>query len=306
MNILENYLDNVLAPQLTAFGVPAAAISKVTDNIKTQIYSLLQIWNDTTLKNTILLIGLEEGKFYDSNASDAVKSFVVVTIRNSMFETLASVGYKTLGLERMISDSEVKEVTSKAVDYFSQTSLNELSLKLDYSDTNNLYLRIKEKYPVAWNAMEIIANAEKCNIHFPKVKGVPEAEMLEEISAIEAEGGIESEEGAIVHLDGYSAELDRSLLGAMKNALTRNEYIFIVSCFKMISRNIEKLFRILDFVLCCNRMCVTANYLIANGHVERRNPILPASHGETDAYQKLKNLEGLQTKHSRILKSVNI
>jgi len=92
----------------------------------------------------------------------------------------------------------------------------------------------------------------------------------------------------------------------MKNALTRNEYIFIVSCFKMISRNIEKLFRILDFVLCCNRMCVTANYLIANGHVERRNPILPASHGETDAYQKLKNLEGLQTKHSRILKSVNI
>lgn len=304
MNTLENYLKNILTSQLADFEVPSVAISKITANIKLQMYSLLQIWNDSVIKNTVLLLGLEEGKFYDSDALDSVKSFVVVTIRNSMFETIASVGFETLGLKRMVSDDEVKMVTSAAVDYFTGVDFEKLSSELDYTNINNLYLMIKDKYPSAWKAMEVLANSEKCNTHYPKTNYTPESALLDKVNTSDINKVSAPEKNDTVTLDGYTEELDDMLIDYLKNVITHTNSVFFSSCFKMISRNIEKLFRIIDFVLCFNKPCVTMNYLIINGHVERRNPLIRAGHGSSEVSDKLKNFDGLQTKHARILKCV--
>jgi len=303
MNALEKYLDSILLPQLASFAVPEAAICKVSENIKEQMYSFFQIWNDTTIRNTILLIGLKEGSFYSADASVEVKCFVVVTIRNSMLETLASVGCTTLNMSQMLSDDNVKEITSKAVDYFSELDFDKLSLELNYDNINNVYLNVKEKYPTAWNAVEVLAISEKCNTHFPKTKASSETAMLTELNSFCCNENTAPEKPT-VSLDGYSDILDNDLLYYLKNVYTNPKAVFVSSCFKMISRNIDKLFRVMDFVLCCNKVCITANYLISNGHVERRNPILRASHSDDEATQKLCNYEGLQTKHARILKEM--
>lgn len=303
MNIFESYLDNILVPQLASFDVPDDAVYKVAKNIKNQMYSLIQIWNDTAPRNTILLTGLENGRFYDSSAPDEIKTFVAVAIRNSMFETLSSVGYKDLGLSRMVTDDEVKKVTSAAIDCFCDADFSDLALQLDYSDTDNIYLSLKEKYPLAWNALEILANGEKANIHFPKLKGQPEPELTKQILAF-TEVEINSQDKLqLVRLDGYSEKLDDRLLGAMKNAYALDSFTFFVPCFKMITRNINKLFRTLDFFLCCNAICITANYYISNGHVQRREPLIAAGHNDKDSSGQLQNFDGLQAKHARILKA---
>ena len=203
----------------------------------------------------------------------------------------------------MLLDNEVKEITSKAINYFSELDFDKLSLELNYDNINNVYLNVKEKYPTAWNAVEVLANSEKYNTHFPKTKVSPEASMLTELSNFCSDENATPEKPT-VSLDGYSDILDHDLLYYLKNVYTTPKALFVSSCFKMISRNIDKLFRVIDFVLCCNKVCITANYLISNGHVERRNPILRASHSNDEATQKLCNYEGLQAKHARILKEM--
>ena len=163
---------------------------------------------------------------------------------------------------------------------------------------------IKDKYPSAWKALEVLANSEKCNTHYPKTNYAPESALLDKVNTSDTSKVNTLEKKATVSLDGYSEELDDMLIDYLRNVITYSNFVFFSSCFKMISRNIEKLFRIIDFILCFNKICVTTNYLIINGHVERRDPLTRAGHSDSDVSYKLKNFEGLQTKHARILKSV--
>ena len=47
MNCIDNYLNNILICQLKRFGVSDSVCNQVTDNIKLQMLSLLECWNDT-------------------------------------------------------------------------------------------------------------------------------------------------------------------------------------------------------------------------------------------------------------------
>lgn len=159
MSCINNYLNEVLTYQLKEFGVSDVICDRITDNINLQMLFLLEYWNDDKFCNTILNIGLEEGEFYQPKARIEVKCFVVVTIRNSLLETLASDAYKCLSATRALSDDEVKLITSKAIGYFSEIDLKALSKSLNFEKISNIYKKVKETYPVAgrpWKLSEIL------------------------------------------------------------------------------------------------------------------------------------------------------
>ena len=302
MNCIDNYLNNILICQLKRFGVSDSVCNQVTDNIKLQMLSLLECWNDIEFRNTILAVGLEEGEFYKPNAKIEVKCFVVVTIRNSLLETLASDDYKSLSATRAVSDEEIKLITSSAIEYFSTTNFKELAKSLDFSDISNIYKVIKEKYTVAWNMLAVIGNTKKKLLRFEKTKADFDEEAISLIK--QEESSLETTYNEVV-LSGYDVSMDENLVKILKHAYSNPGFVFFSNSFKMISRNANKLFRVLNILLQCNAIIVTANYYITNGYVEIRKPLIKPAHTMSQVSKDLSNIKGTSTKHSAALKQIS-
>ena len=92
---IDKYLDTILIPQLEHLGVQSfpGAIEGVVTDIRLRLQSVLSRWHDLRTRNTLLLLGREEGAFYEPrSASLEIRAFVVVTIRNSLLEDLGIPG----------------------------------------------------------------------------------------------------------------------------------------------------------------------------------------------------------------------
>lgn len=59
------YLQDVLAPTLNHFHVPAAYARQIIDTVELQMTSFLRHWDDLAFRRTLLLLGSEEGPFYE-------------------------------------------------------------------------------------------------------------------------------------------------------------------------------------------------------------------------------------------------
>ena len=93
MDAVSHYLNSILAPRLRGYGVSEHFLLRTIGIIHTQMTSLLRHWDDRVFKNTVLLLGLEEGSFYEPRAKIDIRCFVVVAIRNSPIETIQSDAY---------------------------------------------------------------------------------------------------------------------------------------------------------------------------------------------------------------------
>ena len=86
---IDKYLDTILIPQLEHLGVqsfPGAIEGAVTD-IRLRLQSVLFRWHDLRTRNTLLLLGREEGAFYDCvPLLWRFAHLVVVAVRNSLLE----------------------------------------------------------------------------------------------------------------------------------------------------------------------------------------------------------------------------
>ena len=302
MSCINNYLNEVLTYQLKEFGVSDVICDRITDNINLQMLFLLEYWNDDKFRNTILNIGLEEGEFYQPKARIEVKCFVVVTIRNSLLETLASDAYKCLSATRALSDDEVKLITSKAIGYYSEIDLKALSKSLNFEKISNIYKKVKETYPVAWKAMEALGNTKKKCLRFSKVNADVDKELIHILN--QQEDSPNTKLNSVV-LSGYDENLDEILINKLKQAYSVPDFVFFSNSFKMISRNINKLFRILNFLLQCDAIVVMSNYYITNGYIEIRKPLIKPAHTTAQLYNDLQNIKGLSAKHADVIKHIS-
>lgn len=112
------YLQDVLAPTLNHFHVPAAYARQIIDTVELQMTSFLRHWDDLAFQRTLLLLGSEEGPFYEPAGKADVKCFIVVTLRNSPIETIQSDNYACAGMQNSLSSQDVKEITSGAIRFF--------------------------------------------------------------------------------------------------------------------------------------------------------------------------------------------
>lgn len=78
--------------------------------------------------------------------------------------------------------------------------------------------------------------------------------------------------------------------------------IFMVDSFKMLTRNTEKLFMVINFVIANGATFLTQNYYLApTSAARRRIPIRPA-HTETEMWQHFQDTHGLTPVHADALK----
>lgn len=289
---VEYYLNNILKKQLENF--VGSNIDKIIDNIRVQMYSLIYHWNDTELKNTILLTGLEEGNFYLPNANNYIRSFVVVTIRNSYIESAGSEFYKTYDFSRQILDSEMKDITSVAIKYFKELDLSSLALKINLDPINDYYLNIIKKYPNSYEVLKILANYNKNEVYFDKITVGSHSNIF--INGMNTSGG----RNKTTIEDGYTDKIGLDLVKAIQSS---KEYgiPFISNSFKFITRNYEKLLRVIQFLLENDMIFVTSNYYISNGYVSRRSKLLRVAHTDKERDISMRNVTGLSKRHAKVI-----
>lgn len=299
MDAVSRYLNDFLAPRLRGYGVSEKFLLHTISTIHSQMTSLLRHWDDRAFRGTVLLLGMEEGSFYEPPAKLEVRCFVVVTIRNSPIETLQSNAYEETGLRQSLDSKEVKEITSEAIRYFSKQNFMELCGQAKDSPAHDLYQELAAEHPVAWASLQCLAGMCGKTADYPPIP-VKAPYYIPGIDD-ECEGTMKSGKLTVGVYDGYSSEIEPPLMEYLKMLSSNSKGMLMVDSFKAVTRNVTKLMGILEFLLTRNLLFVSTNYYLENGHVERRMKLLRAGHNTTDMKRNMADTAGLAYKHKSLL-----
>lgn len=172
--IIESYTWNILKKQLQKAKISNTALYNIIDNVKEQLYSIIYNFKDEEFRNAILIVGSEEGTFYEPK-NILVANMVVVAIRNSLLEGVSSKSYKQYGSNTYLNDFSIKEITKSAIEYFSKIDLFELSNLLILDESKDVYRNISNKYPTAMKALIELSKCSESNLEhdYKKLKTKP-------------------------------------------------------------------------------------------------------------------------------------
>lgn len=133
---------------------------------------------------------------------------------------------------------------------------------------------------MAWEALEQLALG---TTRFPSKTYEPQTEEIRELPKLEQV------------VDG---ELLEDLLRMQNGEIS---FLFRDS-FKMISRNLEKLHYVIEYVLRANNTVITHNYYISDGMEARRKQLLKPASKPSDIARKFDNKTGLVNRHKDSLR----
>lgn len=295
---ITDYLDNLLLPKLKASGVNNSFCWDLRETVETQMYSALRHWDELPFRKALLLIASEEGLFYEPVARSDIKNFVVLTLRNSPFETLQSADYLRTGIAKSLTNQEVKAFTSAAVMYFNRLDFSYLCNEAKACEKQDVYAEAAVQFPVAWNALTHLAMSKAKTMFYDRFPS-PVPYELPVIKPQETTPGRLLESHMV--LDGFSQEIDEALAGILRTVVDEKG-VFLVNSFKMLSRNIIKILSVIEYLLTRDLSFATVNYYLENGYAEQRSTILRAAHSTKEGEVSFRNLRGLGPKHTFAIK----
>ena len=304
LKVIQDYFDSVLTPQLQAFGVSERFQSEIRTVVEKQMTSAIYNWQYDDVRRIFMLLTEEEAHFYSPSAPEEVKAFVVLTIRNSPIESLQSDLYGKTGLAQKVSERQLQEITSGAIEFFKDYQLDELYGDDELPPDKDYYGQLLDKYYIAARALEQISSSEEQTCSFDSYGRTDSDKILQ--SFILKDEGVYRQWQAVV--DGYDRTVDQTLYLQLED-IAKDKAVFFVDCFKMISRNTEKLFAILEYLLAHDATMLTANYLLMHTYAEKREPVLKAASSKNaavDIRNHLKNKAGLMPLHDKMLSSVQM
>lgn len=303
--LIKRYINNYLFTTINNIISDEDVTNMVIKDVENRLISVISKWNDDNFRKVILFPGVEEAFFYEPcDVELDVKAMVVIAIRNSLIEDISSTkeASKKLGLKKpMIDDKDILNITRSSIEYFKSINIESLSREFKHMQQPNPYIELKYKYPVTWLALTYLSDTTRQYYTYqPLIK--PEIQ-LENYQTLFKE---ESDNFLVEDIQsGMDMEFSPGLKGILKSIINNEIQAFYVDCFKMISRNQEKLFKLMEMVLRSDAPVVTSNYYISNGYVARRKELLKPSHSNEEVYNKLTNYTGLRKTHLEALKSIN-
>lgn len=297
---IEKYIEEILADILKSFAIPNHIMQEVKDSVRENIYAIISHWHDIEFRNAVLVTGMEEAKFYEPEASIDIKCFVVVAIRNSYLEEIFSDDCVKIGMDKPVDEEKMLLVTKGAIEYFKDVDFDEVAKKIQLLEENDKYLKIAKQYPMAWNALIQLGKCNSKKLIYDKVK-IEEKIKLEERNQKATTVGKELKETE----SGITKELSQELIQILKSITEEPEGILYVDCFKMLTRNFEKLLKVIEILLENEAYFLTSNYMLGNTYIGKRENIYRAAHTTKEIYEKMKEerfLNDLSKSHRTILK----
>ncbi len=298
-NEIDIYLHTILKKQLQKLKVSNHGLYAIINNVKKQLYSIIKHWNDTDFINAIFCTVIEEGHFYEPYVNDKIGNLVVLGIRNSLIEVLASVDYKEYGLKAPLSDNDIKAITSQAIIYFKDVDIDSLSNKLDLDD--DYYYDLAKKYNVAYNSLVQLGKCSSDNLQIEYPKLTSEPYILEEL--VSNEGTDKKINNGVVRdiASGINDTLAPGLIELLRGILNKKASIIYIDSFKYLSRNFEVNLKVLQFLLTHNATLLTSNFYIQNDYVSRRKDLIRAGHGNDFNEEAIKTIGEVSLKYKHEL-----
>lgn len=291
---IQEYLDSLLNSGLKE--IKYRYREKIAADIKDRMCSLLTRWDDEDFRRTVLFVTDEEALFYEPDAPNDVKRFVVATIRNSMLEIAASVNCSQFKMQEPLSNETIKSITSNAILYFKQCDYDTLKEEATRIKHTDIYGEAISKYPLAWEILKKAALMKNEELIF---------EEASQNDSLNIDNEFDKSGNKIAVCDGYSLEFDDYLKEELGKVVTGMVNVFYVDCFKMLSRNFEKILHVLQIIFDYDRAFVTCNYYISNGVIEKRKKILRAAHnGGEDIFHNIRNRKGTPAQLGKVLKEM--
>lgn len=303
--IIEQYLNETLKTQLAAFSDSDAFTGRIISTVREQMLSGVYHWNDMPFRKALLLTGEEEGSFYLPKADLDVRKFVVVTLRNSALESIHAANYNPSGQGKRLTPDDIKTITAAAIEYFKWVDFPVLSDEINLLE-NDKYGGLAKKYPISWAALSRIANTKKQIIKYEPIPIItkPNLSILKHQKAVNS--SVKENQSNIIQIateDGYSLTIDHGLSQTLQIVI-EDGIPFVVDSFKAVSRNIEKLLTVMEYILGNKRVFITSNYFIANGCIERRLKLLKPGSDPQGMKRNWLNADGITKRHKGWLQTV--
>ena len=296
-DIVGQYISNYLAPRLRKSKLSDRQIQIISDDISSRLKSLLAIWHNKEYVAPLFEIVKEEALFYKPKSHVSIRSLVVLAVRNSFIEDVHSSA--PFNSELKTEDGHVartsvfiRELTSEAVSYFKDRIKRNDNFSSQYQ--NSLFDGLNEKYARIWKLL-----SKKSTKHLMERALAPViAEQIKSMSSTT------SKTVSIVS-SGIDPRLDEGLLSQLKHLSDNpNDSVFFIPSFKHISRDPEKVLKVLDFLLFADVPIVTLNYCITSEKVSIRNGFLQPIHNNSELKRVLLNTSGTDKEHARILRGL--
>jgi hypothetical protein len=281
------YLADVLTPQLP---LSSRQCDIVVQDVGARLQSLLARWNDHSFRSTILVTAIEEATFYQPDAYLDVKALVVQAIRNSRIEDYHATPHT------LISDEHMKDILAAGVGYFAALDLEAVAKGAHSIGNKDPFGHLPVRYPNAWEVLSHMSDQAQTKYQ-PIVATAGTYLQL-------PRGPVGMRRPSIIVANGMDETIDPALAGLLRGIEVGHLDYFFVPCFKMLTRNIEKLYSVLDYVFHRKALFITANYLMAPGTVLQRIPLVrpPSFTGEVASL--LLDPTGLLEVHHETLKQL--
>ncbi len=298
---IQGYLDDVLYSDLIVKEVPGNSISRIQQDIKNNMLSFLCHYDSIEFRKAFFVLVEEQSSFYEPfDVPLNIRSFVVTTVRNSIIEYLFSVNYHEMEMDNRMDESYVKVVLMHACEYFNKCDFSLLCSEAKQTCTNDFYGDLPKKYPLAYAALVKIGCKKNNPIRYTKV--MPDTTF----SFLPVQIGTDDKQFVSKIKNGISNEMDADDLIFLRHIELEEMACVYFDCFKMLSRNVDKVMKFLEFILQKDAVFVTSNYYITNGYIEKRLPILQAAHNFDEANRKFLNHDGLLQQHRSVLDSIQM
>lgn len=164
---IQEYLDNMLNSGLREIKYRYREL--IVADIKDRMCALLTRWDEEDFRKTVLFVTDEEASFYEPDADNDVRRFVVATIRNSMLEIAASVNCNQFKMQEPLSNETIKSITTNAILYFKQCEFDTLKREVRNIKYTDVYEAAIRKYPLAWEMLKEAALLKNEEMTFEEV-----------------------------------------------------------------------------------------------------------------------------------------
>ncbi|HEX5414149.1 MAG TPA: hypothetical protein VFZ25_00685 [Chloroflexota bacterium] len=298
---IEAYLQNHLIPQLSVRGMDDDQIHRVADDVGRRLASVLSRWNDGDFREAILVLGEEEAAFWEPEDVDlAIRSLVVVGVRNSLVEDLSSTteAARGLGLSRaVLPDGEMPLLTREAIRYFDSVELEKECRSIAVPPPpQDVYGPLQTKYPLTWRAL-----TELSELPHGEAAYAPLAARAPALAVGRPVDLHLTTLGSPRFLSGMAAEIEPELQRLLRLARSGIYPGLFSDSFKTITRNPQKLFAVMEFVLAHGQAVITHNYYLRNGYVARRTPLVRPAHTVEEIQAKFQDYSGLLPGHAEAI-----
>lgn len=298
VDIIETYIKTILQPFLLSRSIPSSVNNLVSDEIKQQLLFVSSIWNDTKNRNTLFEVSYEEAiNYMPKEVKLNIRMMVNFAIRNSILEDLGSDKPFSPSIKKntypRIIDDDIRTLMIDSIKFFSDNEFNP-----GRTSEQELY-NFRQSHPITFNAFYELSKIKNGTFNYKPTKSRPLNHILDKHNLV---SGDIPKEHSIVD-SGYNPTFDQQLKHIIFDIRENGGGIFIPS-FKMLTRNIIKLYDVFELILSSGGAIISFNYLIENGCVAKRENFIPVSHTNSETEAHYNNFKGLSKRHKQMLRKM--